>query len=170
MQSTVTKLGRLLLLLAVLLWPAGAVADDRAVAAETFRAAEKAYQRGDHRAAAVAFEASHQMAPHGAALYNAGLAWQAADEPAPVAAKQYVLCDFEEADAAKTWRFSPRGSRNRAERRNNGRIERVPGRDKGTMALRFTVRDAGSNSFSTRQTPSGDAAWRAATCDALALV
>jgi len=58
---------------------------DTEIAAETFRAGAEAYKRKDYRAAALSFEMSHQLAPHGAALYNAGLAWQAAKEAARAA-------------------------------------------------------------------------------------
>lgn len=51
---------------------------DVVVAAETFRAGTAAYERGDFETAARSFEVSHRLAPHPFALYNAGLAWQAA--------------------------------------------------------------------------------------------
>jgi hypothetical protein len=54
---------------------------DVVVAAETFRAGEAAYQRGDFEAAAHSFEVSHRLAPHPFALFNSGLAWQAAGKP-----------------------------------------------------------------------------------------
>jgi len=72
--------------LAVLLAAASALigvpvhADEQevAVAAETFRAGETAYERGDFEAAARSFEVSHRLAPHAVAIFNAGLAWEAA--------------------------------------------------------------------------------------------
>jgi hypothetical protein len=72
---------------AAVLWAAQSFADepseaDRKSAAETFRTGSAAYQRGDFRAAALSFELSFRLAPHGAALYNAGLAWEAAGEKA----------------------------------------------------------------------------------------
>jgi hypothetical protein len=66
---------------AVILGSAAAGADDRdAAAQEIFRAGSAAYERGEFRAAALAFEAAHREAPHAAALYNAGIAWEAAKE------------------------------------------------------------------------------------------
>lgn len=72
---------------AALLWSAPSLAGepseaDRKSAAETFRTGSAAYERGDFRAAALSFELSFRLAPHGAALYNAGLAWEAAGEKA----------------------------------------------------------------------------------------
>jgi hypothetical protein len=65
----------------VVLGSAPASADDRdAAAQEIFRAGSAAYERGELRAAALAFEAAHREAPHAAALYNAGIAWEAARE------------------------------------------------------------------------------------------
>lgn len=51
---------------------------DEKQAAELFRAAEAAFARGDHAAAASAFQEADRQSPSGAALYNAGRAWQAA--------------------------------------------------------------------------------------------
>lgn len=86
MPRTSTKLGLLLLALLALLAPRSTAApDDTALAAETFQAAEKAYAREDYRAAAVGFEATHELVPHGAALFNAGEAWNAAGEEARAA-------------------------------------------------------------------------------------
>ena len=65
----------------VILGSAPAAADDRhAAAQEIFRAGSAAYERGEFRAAALAFEAAHREAPHAAALYNAGIAWEAVRE------------------------------------------------------------------------------------------
>jgi len=80
MQRIPQKLGWLVVLLALLTSPTAAADDDVADAAETFAAAEKAYRRGDFSEAAAGFEASHELAPHGAALYNAAMAWLAAEE------------------------------------------------------------------------------------------
>jgi len=76
---------------------------DTEVAAETFRAGAAAYKRKDFRAAALSFEMSHKLAPHGAALYNAGLAWQAAKE-LPRAADAYdeALATSQLSDAQRT--------------------------------------------------------------------
>lgn len=49
-------------------------------AAETFTKAERAYRRGEYRVAAEGFEASAELVPHGAAFYNAAMAWLAAEE------------------------------------------------------------------------------------------
>lgn len=54
-------------------------------AARTFRTGAGAYARGDFAAAARAFEAAYRMAPRGAAVYNAGLAWEGAGDPAHAA-------------------------------------------------------------------------------------
>jgi tetratricopeptide (TPR) repeat protein len=61
--------------------PCAAQSDDVVVAAETFRAGEAAYARGDYEPAARAFEVSNRLSPHPSALYNAGLAWEAAAKP-----------------------------------------------------------------------------------------
>lgn len=55
--------------------------DDVVVARETFRAGEAAYQRGDYETAANSFEVSHRLAPHPFTMFNAGLAWQGAQQP-----------------------------------------------------------------------------------------
>jgi len=49
-------------------------------ASEFFRAGEASYARGDFPAAARSFEEAHRRAPHGATLYNAGLAWEWAQQ------------------------------------------------------------------------------------------
>jgi hypothetical protein len=74
------------LALGVLVSPAIAAAGDpETTAAEIFRAAEAAYARGEYRAAALSFEAAFKQAPHGGAMYNAGVAWEAAGEKARAA-------------------------------------------------------------------------------------
>lgn len=85
MLGAVHKLRWLVVWLALLLPGAAGADDDVESAAEMFAAAEKAYQQGDFRAAAEGFEASHELAPHGAALYNAAMAWLAAKERARAA-------------------------------------------------------------------------------------
>jgi hypothetical protein len=66
--------------------PAAAQEDnDVIVAAETFRAGEQAYARGDYEVAARSFEVSHRLAPHPNAIYNAALAWLAAEKRAAAA-------------------------------------------------------------------------------------
>jgi hypothetical protein len=54
--------------------------DPRAEAARSFRAGSEAYQRGDFRAAARAFDEAYRVAPRGPAAYNAGLSWEGAGE------------------------------------------------------------------------------------------
>jgi tetratricopeptide (TPR) repeat protein len=49
-------------------------------AAELFRAGQAAFDRGDHQAAARAFEQAHARVPSGQALYNAARAWDAAGQ------------------------------------------------------------------------------------------
>ncbi len=87
-----------------LLSTTSAHADDNTVAAgETFRAAEAAYTRGDFKAAAQSFEVSHRLVPHPNAIYNAGLAWQAAGELARAAdalAEALAMDGISEAQAA----------------------------------------------------------------------
>jgi hypothetical protein len=53
---------------------------DTARAARLFRAASDAYARHDFREAALQFESAYRTAPRGAAIYNAGLAWEAAGD------------------------------------------------------------------------------------------
>jgi hypothetical protein len=80
------RLAAAALALGVLVSPAAAAAGDpETTAAEIFRAAEAAYARGEFRAAALSFEAAFKQAPHGGAMYNAGVAWEAAGERARAA-------------------------------------------------------------------------------------
>jgi hypothetical protein len=58
---------------------------DQAAAQESFKVATEAYGKGEFRDAAVAFEKAYRDAPHGSPMYNAGLAWEAAKEPARAA-------------------------------------------------------------------------------------
>jgi hypothetical protein len=53
---------------------------DTARAARFFRTASEAYARHDFREAALQFESAYRTAPRGAAIYNAGLAWEAAGD------------------------------------------------------------------------------------------
>jgi hypothetical protein len=62
-----------------------ALADDQQGAAESFRAGAKAFDKGDFRTAAGDFERAYHLAPHGSPMYNAGLAWESAHEPARAA-------------------------------------------------------------------------------------
>jgi hypothetical protein len=50
------------------------------VATESFKRASEAYAHKEYRAAALAFEAAHQVLPAGATIYNAALSWLAAGE------------------------------------------------------------------------------------------
>src|SRR5262249_20180619 len=81
--------------------------EDRRAAAEMFRVASAAYGRGEYRAAALSFEAAYAQAPLGAAMYDAGLAWEQAGEPARAsddflrAAAAADLAPAERADAHK---------------------------------------------------------------------
>jgi tetratricopeptide (TPR) repeat protein len=59
-----------------------AAADPDAAAVREFHEGQQAYARGDFRAAAQRFEAAFRDDPRGAIVYNAGLSWQAAGEPA----------------------------------------------------------------------------------------
>jgi hypothetical protein len=58
--------------------------------AELFNEGQAAYKRGEYRAAAESFEAANRLAPRGATVYNAGVAWQAAQDR-PRAADAYQL-------------------------------------------------------------------------------
>jgi hypothetical protein len=51
--------------------------EDRA-ASSFFDEGASAYARGDYRAAALAFEEAYRRSPHGATLYDAGVAWEQA--------------------------------------------------------------------------------------------
>jgi tetratricopeptide (TPR) repeat protein len=62
--------------------PSPARALDGAAAARSFQAGKQAYAHGDFRAAAAAFDQAYELAPRGAAAYNGGRAWEAADEAA----------------------------------------------------------------------------------------
>jgi hypothetical protein len=59
--------------------------DPKARASELFHEASAAYERGQFAAAASAFEESDRLVPRSAALYNAGVAWEAAGDPARAA-------------------------------------------------------------------------------------
>jgi hypothetical protein len=68
--------------LAALLVAAPAVANDRLEEASIwFRKGEWAFRHGDPLEAASAFDKAHQLVPHGATVYNAALAWEAAGQP-----------------------------------------------------------------------------------------
>ncbi len=68
--------------LAALLVAAPAVANERLEEASGwFRKGEWAFRHGDPLAAASAFDKAHQLVPHGATVYNAALAWEAAGQP-----------------------------------------------------------------------------------------
>jgi hypothetical protein len=59
--------------------------DPKARASEIFHEASRAYDRGQFAAAASGFEESDRLVPRSAALYNAGVAWEAAGDPARAA-------------------------------------------------------------------------------------
>jgi tetratricopeptide (TPR) repeat protein len=82
------------------LWlsPRAALADESEAAA-LFQEAEAAFGRGDYRASAVAFEAAFAADPRGAALYNAGRAWEAAKEPERAATSYARALGFPDLDA-----------------------------------------------------------------------
>lgn len=86
-RSSVTQLARCLALgaLIVAAAPPAHADEDKATARELFRAAEAAFSRGEYRAAALAFEAADEKSPSGGAMYNAGVAWDKAGEPARAA-------------------------------------------------------------------------------------
>lgn len=68
-----------LLVVAALAVTAPAAAQERAsVAAQLFEAAAAASARGDHAAAATAFEQAYRLGPRGATIFNAALSWEAA--------------------------------------------------------------------------------------------
>jgi hypothetical protein len=64
-------------------------ADDRARAEKLYDEGARAHARGDERAAAALFEASYDLAKHGATIYNAAVSWLAAGE-ASLAADDYL--------------------------------------------------------------------------------
>jgi hypothetical protein len=59
--------------------------DPKARASQLFHEASSAYDHGQFATAARGFEESDRLAPRGAALYNAALAWEAAGDPARAA-------------------------------------------------------------------------------------
>lgn len=68
-----------LLVVAVLAAASPAPAQERAsVAAQLFEAAAAASARGDHAAAATAFEQAYRLGPRGATIFNAALSWDSA--------------------------------------------------------------------------------------------
>jgi hypothetical protein len=54
--------------------------DSRAAAGELFRVGAQAFERGDFRAAALAFEEADRRSPNAITIYNAGLAWDGAGD------------------------------------------------------------------------------------------
>lgn len=82
------------------LWasPRAALADE-AEAAAMFHEALAAFGRGDYRASAVTFEAAFAADPRGAAVYNAGRAWEAAKEPGRAATNYARALTFTDLDA-----------------------------------------------------------------------
>jgi hypothetical protein len=63
-----------------------ALADtEQAIAAEFFQAGTAAFERKDYKAAARSFEEAYRHVPRAEALFNAGLAWVGAGEPARAA-------------------------------------------------------------------------------------
>lgn len=95
----------------VALSSAPAFADERVEEASSwFRQGEAAFRNGDPRAAADAFEQAHRLVPHGATVYNAGLAWAAAGEKARAAQafaeaiERGGLSDAQSTDARKRLR------------------------------------------------------------------
>lgn len=60
-------------------------ADPGAAAVREFHEGQQAYARGDFKDAAQRFEAAFRDDPRGAIVFNAGLSWQAAGEPARAA-------------------------------------------------------------------------------------
>jgi tetratricopeptide (TPR) repeat protein len=60
-------------------------------AAQLFRAGQAAYERGDYRAAAQAFEQAHAIVPRGPAAFSAARSWDHGNELAR-AAQAYELC------------------------------------------------------------------------------
>jgi len=92
---------------AVSLCASSSIAQGTAQASMEFDRATKAAARGDYAEAAAAFEQAYRLAPHGATLFNAALAWQAAGDAAR-AADAYAgaldrggLADSQEKDARK---------------------------------------------------------------------
>lgn len=65
-------------------------AGDPKEAKKSFKAGSEAYAKGEFKTAAAEFENANKLAPHGAALYNAGLAWEAAEDLVQ-AAEDYTL-------------------------------------------------------------------------------
>src|SRR5262249_537748 len=65
-----------------------------------FRAATAAYERGDYRAAALAFEEAHRRAPDASALINAGIAWELVGELARAADAFHRAVEASDADPA----------------------------------------------------------------------
>jgi hypothetical protein len=83
-------------------WGARAYAeDDPSSASKYFRAGTAAYESGDSRAAATAFEQAYRLAPRGPAIYNAALAWQLAGEDARAADAFAMASKSADLDAAK---------------------------------------------------------------------
>lgn len=69
---------------------------DTAEAAQAFKAGQVAYEAGEHVKAAESFERAYLAAPHGAAAYNAGVAWAVANKPARAASALERALDLKE--------------------------------------------------------------------------
>jgi hypothetical protein len=66
---------------------------DQAAAQESFKLGAQAYEKGEFQNAALSFEKAYRDAPHGSPMYNAGLAWEAAKEPARAADAYQLALD-----------------------------------------------------------------------------
>lgn len=77
--------------------------DAATVAAQFFRAGRAAYDRGEYRAAALAFNEAYRRVPKAAAIYDAGRAWEAAGENERAADSFARALDGELADSDRDY-------------------------------------------------------------------
>lgn len=125
------------------LWLSAEAEAQEAEASRVFRAAVAAHEDGDFEAAARAFEAAHDLVSSGAALYNAGVSWEAAGSGArAVDAFDRALraggLSLEQAEHARTALAARLPSLGRAEVRGEGQVgtrERAPRPAPATFVL-----------------------------------
>ena len=110
--------------------------EDPRGASQFFRAATRAYESGDNKAAAIAFEHAYRLAPRGPAIYNAALAWQLAGEEARAADAFALASKSSDLDAAKV--ANARSELTRLERLV-GRVD-VDGPSGSTVSIAHAVK------------------------------
>ena len=119
--------------------------DPKAQAARDFRGGSEAYARHDYRTAARLFDEAYRVVPRGAAAYNAGLAWESAEEPARAAD-----------DYRRALEASDLGAAERADA--TGRLRALVARGGVEQAVKPAEAPATTDTRGTTETPAAPAA------------